>query len=614
MTNKENNLKLTAGLEIHQQLDTHKLFCNCPSIIVDDKKKPDLIVARELRTQAGEEGSVDKAASFEVSKKKVYEYHFYGESCCLVELDEEPPHEINQEALKISLQFSKMVNARINSIVQVMRKTVVDGSNTSGFQRTALVAMNGSINVEGKKVRIPTICLEEDAAKIVEKDKDKTVYNLSRLGIPLIEVATAPDLHSPEEVEKTAEKIGLLLRSLKVKRGLGTIRQDVNVSIEGGSRVEIKGAQDLKSLKEIVRIEAERQRKLLEIKEELIKRGFKGVNPKIKDLTKLFKKTESKLIKNSIDKGNSVLGFKVDKFSKLIGKEIMPNKRLGTELAMHAKLYGLKGLLHSDELPNYGITNNEVEDVKRGLECKEEDAFILITGEKEKVMKAIDDIIKRINYCTVGVPQEVRKAEKDNTTSFLRPMPGAARMYPETDIPLIRPNKNIKVPETLFEIEKRYIKEGLNKELAHIVVMSKERETFERLHRKYNQVGIKTIAKIMFLTLKDLKKRLKLNTDKIKIEDLEEVMKALNNRRITEEGAEKALEGYLRGKSLKEAIEENRTLSQDEVRKEVKKLIEENKSVKNPKAIVGIVMSKLRGKAEGKLIIQIIKEELQQDL
>ena len=614
MKDKESSLKLTAGLEIHQQLDTHKLFCNCPSVIVDDKRKPDLIVKRELRTQAGEEGSIDKAASFEVSKKKTYEYHFYGESCCLVELDEEPPHEINQEALKISLQFSKMINARINSAIQVMRKTVVDGSNTSGFQRTALVAMNGSIDIKGKKVRIPTLCLEEDAAKIVEKKDNKTIYNLSRLGIPLIEVATAPDLHSPEEVEETAEKIGLLLRSLNVKRGLGTIRQDVNVSIKGGSRVEIKGAQDLKSLKKIVEIEAERQRILLEIKEGLIKRGFKEIKPKVKDLTGLLENTESKLIKNSTSRGNSVLGFKVSKFSKLIGKEIMPNKRFGTELAMHAKLFGLKGLLHSDELPNYGITEKEVENIKKELGCKEQDAFILITGEKDKVMKAINNIVKRINYCIVGIPQEVRKAEKDNTTSFLRPMPGAARMYPETDIHLIKPNKNIRVPDTLFEIEKRYIKGGLNKELSHIIVLSKDKETFEKLHRKYKNVSMKTVAKLIFLTLKDLKRRLKLNTDKIKVEDLEEVIKALNDKRITEEGAEKSLEEYLKGKDLKEAINENRTLNQEEVRKEVKRLIEENKSVKNPKAIIGRVMGKLRGKAEGKLIIQIIKEELQQDL
>ncbi len=614
MKDNKNSMGLTAGLEIHQQLDTHKLFCNCPSIIINDKKKPDLIIKRELRTQAGEEGNIDKAASFEVSKKKTYEYRFYKESCCLVELDEEPPHEINQEALKITLQFAKMINARINSVVQVMRKTVVDGSNTSGFQRTALIAINGVVEINNKKVRIPTICLEEDAAKIVEKDDNKTVYNLSRLGIPLIEVATAPDLHSPEEVEKTAEKIGLLLRSLKVKRGLGTIRQDVNVSIKGGSRVEIKGAQDLKSLKKIVEIEAERQRRLLEIKEELAKRGFKEIRPEVKDLTGLFENTQSKLIKNSTSRGNSVLGFKVDKFSKLIGKEIMPNKRLGTELAMHAKLFGLKGLLHSDELPNYGITQEEVDRVRKELKCRDQDAFILITGEKERVMKAIENIVERINYCAVGVPQEVRKAEKDNTTSFLRPMPGAARMYPETDISLIRPNKNIKVPETIFESEKRYIKEGLNRELAHIIILSRDREIFDKLHKDYKNVSIKTVAKLMFLTLKDLKKRLKLNTDKVSVKDIEEVMKALNENKITEEGAEKALEEYLKGKSLHKAIEDNKTMSIDEIKKEVKRLIKENKNVKNPKAMIGIVMGKLRGKAEGKLIIQVIKEELQQDL
>lgn len=603
---KEDSPKMKAGLEIHQQLNTHKLFCNCPSEIIDDKEKPDLIIRRELRTQSGETGETDEAAKFEVSKKKVYEYRFYNKSCCLVELDEEPPHEINKEALKITLQFAKLVNARINSIVEVMRKTVVDGSNTSGFQRTALIAINGKLKLKNKEVSIPTICLEEDAAKIVKKEDNKTIYNLSRLGIPLIEVATGPDLSSPEEVRECAERIGLLLRSLKVKRGLGTIRQDVNVSIEGGARVEIKGAQDLKALKEIVKIEVQRQKKLLEIRDELKKRNFKEVNPKVRDVTNILRNTESKIIQNSIKRGGVILGLKVEKFAGLLGTEIMPNKRVGTELAQHAKLFGLKGILHSDELPNYGITKDETETLREELKCGDEDGFIIITGEKAKVETAIRDIIRRINQFGRGVPKEVRKCERDNTTSYLRPMPGAARMYPETDIPLIRPDKNIEKPETIFEKENRYIKEGVNKELAHIIALSEKRELFEELKRNNKNVKAKTIAKIMFLTMKDLKTRLKLNTEKISEDTLKKVIKALNDRKITEDGAEKVLEEVAKGKNINEAIENNKTLSLQELEEEIEKILNKNKNVENPKALIGIVMRELRGKAEGKKIVEIV--------
>ena len=600
---------LKSGIEIHQQLDTHKLFCNCPSIIVDDKEEPDLIVERSLRALAGETGVVDKAAVFEFSKEKTFVYHFYNKSCCLVELDEEPPHELNKDALMIALQFARLVNARIVDVIQVMRKTVIDGSNTSGFQRTALIATNGFITLDsGKKVGIPTICLEEDAAKIVGREGNKVVYNLSRLGIPLIEIATEPVLNTPMEVKETAEKIGLLLRSLKVKRGLGTIRQDVNVSIKDGARVEIKGAQDLRSLHKIVEFEILRQRKLIELKSELERRGIKDIEIKIgdvKDITHLFKKTRSRLLLKAMNSNERIFGFRVHKFNGLLGFELQPNKRVGTELAMHCKLFGLNGLLHSDELPNYGITKEEVDDVRKELDCKEEDAFIVITGPESIVKKAILNIIDRLKQFLTGVPEEVRKVDPDFTTSFLRPMPGSARMYPETDIPLIKPPKNIRVPKTVFERIKEYENLGLSKDLARIVALSEKREFFDYLINNY-KVEPRVIAQLMFLTLKDLKRRLKLDVSKVNDRVIEEIVKALNNKIISKGAVEVVLEEFINGESISNAIEKHRLMSEEELRERIKKIIEKNKGVNNPKAMIGIVMKELRGKGDGSLIVRIV--------
>ena len=264
------------GIEIHQQLDTHKLFCECPSIIIDEK--PDFTVKRYLRAAAGETGEVDIAAKHEMEKGKYYLYYCYDKNTCLVELDEEPPHLINKEALEIALIIARLLNAKIVDEIQVMRKTVVDGSNTTGFQRTALIARDGYIETPKGVVRIPIICLEEDAAKIVERTRDYDVYNLSRLGIPLIEIGTDASIKDPEHAKEVASKLGMILRSTRVKRGLGTIRQDVNLSIKGGARIEIKGFQDLKAMPRIIEKEVRRQLELIE-KGEKVRREVRKAEP-----------------------------------------------------------------------------------------------------------------------------------------------------------------------------------------------------------------------------------------------------------------------------------------------------------------------------------------------
>jgi glutamyl-tRNA(Gln) amidotransferase subunit E len=217
---------------------------------------PDFTLRRKLRAVAGEGGTIDVAAKLEQAKDKTFIYQGYDDTTCLVETDCEPPHEVNKEALYTCLQLCRLAKAEVSPVVQVMRKTVVDGSNTSGFQRTALIARNGEIETSEGMVRIENISLEEDACKIVEETPTEKIYRLDRLGIPLIEIGTAPDIKSLQQCQETAKKIGYLLRSLPgVKRGLGTIRQDLNISIAGGNRIEIKGAQDLQLIPQYVELE-----------------------------------------------------------------------------------------------------------------------------------------------------------------------------------------------------------------------------------------------------------------------------------------------------------------------------------------------------------------------
>lgn len=257
-----NAVGFKSGLEIHQQLDTHKLFCNCPSLLRKDE--PDFVVRRKLHAVAGESGEVDRAASYQASLNKEFFYQGYDDTTCLIELDEEPPREINSEALKIALQISLLLHAKIIPVAQIMRKTVIDGSNTGGFQRTVLIAKNGYVDTKQGKIAVETICLEEDAARIISKEGNKSYYRLDRLGIPLLEIVTSPDIKSAEQVKEVALQIGEILRSCKVKRGIGTIRQDVNISISKGERIEIKGFQDPAMMVETINNEILRQKRILD--------------------------------------------------------------------------------------------------------------------------------------------------------------------------------------------------------------------------------------------------------------------------------------------------------------------------------------------------------------
>ncbi len=602
-------LGLKCGIEIHQQLEGKKLFCNCPTLMRDDQ--PHFQILRTLRASAGESGEIDIAAKQEQLKQKKIIYQGYHDTTCLVETDSEPPHPINQDAVYTVLQFSTLVQADIIPVIQVMRKTVIDGSNTSGFQRTALVAHNGLIHTSQGDVHITGINIEEDAAKIIEEKADTKIYRLDRLGIPLIEIGTAPDIKSPEQCLETAKKIGLLLRSLPgVKRGLGTIRQDINVSIIGGTRVEIKGAQELRLLPLYVELEAKRQEELLKLREELKEANIK-LNPlEIINITGLFLKSNAKIIQKTIEKNGKILAIRLNWFANILGRELVPNYRVGTELSGRAKIKaGVGGIFHSDELPNYGITAEEVGVIQRKLNCNDKDAFILVADQETKATIALHAVYERLQELWLGIPKEVRKANPDGTTSYMRPMPGAARMYPETDIPLVKPNlKNITVPETLEEKAQRYQQQfHLSKDLAEFIAKSDHMHLFEELIvqyplKKYPNLKPAFIAETLTSTSFELKRKYNADPNLLTEKNFRDLFLYLSQDKIHKDIV---LDVLLDMTKNTFTIQKYARLSTEELHKGIKEVIQQNPNAPFS-ALMGLCIKKFQGKASG----QFISEEL----
>jgi Glu-tRNA(Gln) amidotransferase subunit E-like FAD-binding protein len=477
MTLDYQSLGFKCGIEIHQQLETHKLFCSCPSIIKKKDDKPDFVVKRKLRASAGELGKVDAAAMHELQKGKYFVYNCYKDCTCNVELDEQPPGPVNQEALNATLQIAKLLNANTVDEIHFMRKIVIDGSNTTGFQRTALVATDGWIETSEGKISIPTIMLEEEAAQIVERTEKYDVYNLSRLGLPLVEISTGTEIKSPQGAKEAAEKIGMILRSTaKVKRGLGTIRQDVNVSVKGGARTEVKGFQEIRSMPEVIENEIKRQL-------ELIKKGEK-------------------------------------------------------------------------------------------------------------------------------VDASVRNANPDGTTTYLRPMPGAERMYPETDVAPIKPE--IKETEEIeliddksARLQKTY---SLGKDLADLIAKKHLTEVFESFASKFKNIKPAFIAETMLPTLKELGRQ-GVNIDLITNKHLEDVFDLVDKGKIAKESITAILKDIPEKQDVAKIVAEKNlgAMSDSDLEAELKKIVEANKSAP-ANALMGIAMKQLRGKASGQKISEILKK------
>jgi glutamyl-tRNA(Gln) amidotransferase subunit E len=614
--------KLKVGLEIHQQLGSkNKLFCDCKII---DSNEYDFTFKRNLRPTQSEMGSYDQAAIFESKKIKTVKYQSSKNANCLIESDEEPPKRVNNEALELVLTISLALNCTIEDELHVMRKIVIDGSNTTGFQRTILVGRNGFLEVEGVRVGIQSVCLEEDAARIINEDKkedENKAYSLDRLGIPLIEIALEPISNSPIFVTNVAQTVGRLLRSTKkVTRGLGSIRQDVNISTEeDGPVVEVKGVQQLSQLPLVIEYERMRQDALNQIANELKKRKIDESSfiDNVTDVTQLLSKSSSKVVKKILTGDSRFTAFILRGFKGILSFEPYPAIRLGKELGDLVKVYGIGGIFHSDELPNYGITPEDVESIATVLRMDKNDAFVLIGGPIKSLNTVLFELFTRIKKAFSGVVPETRSARLDGVTVFSRPKPGSSRMYPETDIPYISIAKgklkqlSQDTPQPWNQIIDQICKKyTINKTLAENIFDSKYFSLFEKV---VSHTSISPSFVISKLT-EDLVSMEREGYDSsILSEDvLYCLFTELDNSRITKESFPLVIEKLLKNESrdVDEIISSfgTESISEEYVDETISNIIHENATVISQKGLdsVGLLMGRcmevLRGKIDGEKV------------
>ena len=615
--------RLKVGLEIHQQLDTkNKLFCNCEIV---DATEHDFTFKRNLRPTRSEMGSYDQAALFESKKIKIIKYQSSRNSNCLIESDEEPPVEVNTEALEVVLTLCLALHCTVEDELHVMRKIVIDGSNTTGFQRTILVGRDGFLDVEGIRVGVQSICLEEDAARIINeqnKDNDESnkIYSLDRLGIPLIEIALEPISNSPTFVTILAQTVGRLLRSTKkVTRGIGSIRQDVNISVDNGPVVEIKGVQQLSQLALIIDYESKRQDGLNQIAKKLTERNinqseFIGT---VTDVTDLLGNSSSKVLKRILTDDSKIIAFVLHGFNGILSFEPYPGIRLGKELGDLVKSYGIGGIFHSDELPNYGISIDDVQSISSVLRMNKNDAFILVGGSITLLNTVLFELFNRIKKSFSGVVPETRYVRIDGITAFSRPRPGSSRMYPETDIPYISIDDNTMkglsklIPQpwdvVIEQISKKY---DINKTLAENIFDSQYFILFEKI---ISQTSISPSFIISKLT-EDLVslERDGYDTSILTEDVLFYLFMQLNYSRISKESVPIIIEKLLK-KEVDDVEEVIRSFGTDSLTEEfvddtISRIISENKKVISEKGLdaVGLLMGRcleiLRGKIDGEKV------------
>jgi len=611
------SLGLVAGLEIHQQLDTAtKLFCESPTTIREPEES-ERTITRFLHPTKSELGELDDAALEESRVDREFEYLAY-DTTCLVEEDDEPPTEVDDEALAVAMQIASLLDMQIVDQLHVMRKLVIDGSNTSGFQRTMLLGQEGEIQTSDGPVSVVDLLLEEESAQRVEERDDGVLYSLDRLGVPLVEIGTGPDIRSPQQAKEAAKRIGMLLRSTgKVKRGLGTIRQDVNVSIAEGARVEIKGVQALDQIDEIVELEVQRQAELVDIAAELDER--EASVGETQDVTDVFEETDSGVIGGALGSGGKVTAVPLFGFDGLVGREIQPDRRLGTEFSDHAKRHGAGGIFHTDELPAYGVTEDEVAALREAVDAGPEDAVAIVAADSETADLAIEAVAERAETAIEGVPEETRDATEEGTTRYLRPLPGAARMYPETDVPPVEPDPSeVDEPELLTQKVQRYQEEfGLDPGLAEQVAYGRRMPLFEDAVDQ--GVDATFAASVLESTVVELRR------DDVPVANLADahflaVFELVADDELAKEGVGDVLTVLAEqpGLSAEAAVEEAGLggVDESEVRDVVVGVVERNseqvaeEGMAAFSGLMGECMGQLRGKADGETISSLLREEI----
>jgi len=432
-----------SGLEVHQQLKTkNKLFCHCPAGIYQKIDQYDAEVIRHMRPTLSELGEYDGTALMEFKTRKEIVYRLKHETTCTYEVDDTPPFPIDKEALEISIEISQLSKLNVVGEVHITRKQYLDGSIPTGFQRTGIIGVEGEIQLKNKKVRLIQLSLEEDSCREVSDIGHVRIFRTDRLGMPLIETVTYPDCVNPDEVKEACDYIRFLNRSTgKVRTGIGAGRQDVNVSCRGGSRVEIKGVAHTKWIPELTHNECFRQWALLKVKDILLKRIKTIEEWKINHETLKFHSYNFNYqpLRDAKKLRHKIVAVNLPDFKGILSHFTQPGKIFASEITNRLKVIACldkPNMTHSEALEPV-ISENDLSEIKKLLNAKENDAQIIFWGPEEDIKTALETIEERCKMAFEGIPNETRKSFEDGTTIFERVLPGADRMYPDTDSPPI---------------------------------------------------------------------------------------------------------------------------------------------------------------------------------
>jgi glutamyl-tRNA(Gln) amidotransferase subunit E len=614
--------RVKVGLEVHQQLATGKLFCECPCELSEEVHGS---FTRRLRSASGENQAVDAATAFQAARELLFRYEIV-DSSCLVDMDEEPPHPLNPAALDVALTLALLLEARPVDEIEVMRKIVVDGSNTAGFQRTALVAVDGHLDLRGKRYSILSICLEEDASRRVGESSGEVTYRLDRLGIPLVEIATGPDIAAGPEAREVAEELGALLRATRrTRRGIGTIREDVNVSTDGGRRIEIKGVQELRKIQDYVDREVGRQGALLGVRDELVRRGTPAPKSDMVDVTAHLSAIATGPLSESARRSGPILALRLPGFGGLLRAQPGSDERLGREFADQARSTGLRGLIHSDELPAFGVDSKEIERLRAALELGPRDAFVLVADrDRPKSEEALRRVAARATAALEGVPGETRDPLPDGRTRYSRPLPGRDRMYPETDIapiPVLPDHLarlRARLPERPSDLRERLAREtGLAREIVLQLVAGGHVDVFEDLVHRGRSPAL--AARVLIQDIPALPRAEGEPEREFSTKTLDEVLRAAEAGTMAKEGIPNVLGQLAKGAANVEAAVRAAGLSGfslADLDALVERVVGSNVELlrsRGPEAfspLMGDVMREVRGRRDGQEVAEAVRRSI----
>ena len=605
-----------SGLEIHQQLfTTKKLFCRCPAGLYSSSFNAEIL--RHMRPTLSELGEYDGTALMEFKTKKEIIYQINHGTVCTYEMDDTPPFELNTDALNIALEVGLLYGCAMVDEIHIARKQYLDGSIPTGFQRTTIVGVDGSIPFKGRRIGIIQLGLEEDACREVSDIGHRRVYITDRLGMPLIETVTAPEMRTPQEVADVANILRKLVRSTgKVRTGPGAARQDVNVSVTGGTRIEIKGVPRIPNIPLLTYNEAMRQFNLLRLRDELHRRGItkESFHARTDEVTKLLRKTRYQPLKNAISEGLTVNCVLLRGFKGLLRWQTQTDTYFSREISDRVRVVAclttLPNIVHSDS-PSETLASSEWQMLKKTVGATDEDTIVLVWGDTQDATTGASEIIIRAREATIGIPSETRQALRDGTNGFERILPGPDRMYPDTDLPPRRithehlASIRKSVPRLFWENEAWYRELGIPADVIEPLSISPFASLFEAAVKEWHlSPTLVAVALIQFpkRVAKTLARRATFS-----IETMREILLAYKEGTLTKEGILPTLMQVSAGREFSRHALSARS-TEGEFTTALERSTQELSGIRlrhverKHDVLMGLVMNKVRGRIDGRIV------------